>query len=415
MPVTDTDETSTSRRARRLPAVGEFLSVEALGGLILASAVVAALVWANAAPDSYTSFWSYQVSLGGGSASVTESLAHWVTDGLMTIFFFVAGLEIKRELVVGELRNRRTAALPVFAAIGGMVVPAVLYLAVTMGDPGSRGWGIPMATDIAFAVAVVALLSNRVPRALKLFLLTLAIVDDIGAIVVIALFYSRGVSLGWLLAGALGIVGIVALRRFGAVSPVAYVLPGLALWLCFLESGVHATIAGVVLGLLTPAGLVRGRPVIEQLEHLLHPWSSLVVVPLFALASAGVILDVDALRSASGSAATWGVILGLVLGKPLGIFLASALAVRLRVAHLPDGLRFTHVLGAGMVAGIGFTVSLFVADLSFAGTTLSDAKIGILVASLSSAVLGVAYLVASCRQARSVPPGVPTLDPVAAR
>ncbi len=413
MPVTNSDA-SSSRGRRRLPAVGEYLSVEALGGLILASAVVAALLWANAATSSYAKFWSYEVTLGLGQAAISESLAHWVTDGLMTVFFFVAGLEIKRELVVGELRNRRTAALPVVAAVGGMVVPALLYLAVNAGESGSRGWGIPMATDIAFAVAVVALLSRRVPRALKLFLLTLAIVDDIGAIIVIALFYSRGVSVVWLLGGGLVVVGVCVLRRIGVMTPVAYIVPAVVLWFCFLESGVHATIAGVVLGLLTPAREAHGRQVIERLEHFLHPWSSLVIVPLFALASAGVVLDVDSLRSASGSAVTWGVILGLVIGKPLGIFLAAAVATRLRIAVLPDSLRFTHILGAGCVAGIGFTVSLFVADLSFAGSRLSDAKIGILFASLSSALLGMVYLVGLARRERPVSPVVQTLDAVAA-
>ncbi len=400
MPVSELDVASLSQVRRRATAIAEFVSVEVLGGLILAAAVVGALSWANLAPEGYVRFWSREISLGLGPATMTESLAHWITDGLMTVFFFVAGLEIKRELVRGELRDPRTAALPVFAALGGMVVPALLFLLLNAGGQGSGGWGIPMATDIAFAVAVVALLGTRVPRSLKLFLLTLAIVDDIGAIIAIALFYSSRVSPIWLLAAALAAVGIIALRHAGLATPVLYVVPAVALWVCFLESGVHATLAGVVLGLLTPTGEIRGRPVIERLEHCLHPWAGLVVVPLFALASAGVVLDAESLISASGSAIAWGVGLGLVVGKPLGIVLVTMLALRLRLARLPHGVQLLDLLGAGLVAGIGFTVSLFVAELSFRAAILNDAKIGILAASLTSAAVGVMYLVARSRRWR---------------
>ena len=381
-------DVAQSRARRGFSALREFLTVEAWGGLILALAVLGALVWANTWPSSYTSFWAREISVGVSQLAVTESLAHWVTDGLMAIFFFVAGLEIKRELVVGELRNPRSAALPAIAALGGMAVPALIFIALNAGGTGARGWGVPMATDIVFAVAVLALLGRRVPRALKLFLLTLAIVDDVGAIVVIAVFYSKSVSVAWLLGGVLAVLGIAVLRRIGVASPVAYVLPGAVLWLCVLESGVHATIAGVVLGLLTPVNDIRGRPLIERLEHRLHPWSTLVIVPLFALASAGVLLHGESLRHALDSSVTWGIVLGLVVGKPVGILLATIIAVRLRVAELPATLSFGLVLGAGALAGIGFTVSLFVADLSFAGLQLTDAKIGILAASLVSAVAG---------------------------
>jgi NhaA family Na+:H+ antiporter len=408
-----TDAPATRPRRRGPSAIAEFISTEALGGIVLLVAVASAIVWVNAAPGSYSTFWSESVTIGVGDLAVTESLAHWVTEGLMTVFFFVVGLEIKRELVRGELRDPRRAALPAIAAVGGMLVPAALFVIVNAGQPTADGWGIPVATDIAFAIAVLAVLGSRIPRPLKLFLLTLAIVDDIGAIIVIALFYSSGVSSEWLLAAVTVVVGIVVMRAAGFTRPLWFVLPGALLWYCCLESGIHPTIAGVVLGLLAPTGEVGGRPVLEQLEHRLHPWSSLVVVPLFALASAGVVLDVDSLRHAAGSTVTWGVVAGLVLGKPLGIYFASRLAVGLRVGRLPSELRWAHVLGAGALAGIGFTVSLFVADLAFRGPWLRDAKLGILAASVTSAVAGWALLLAISR--RSASPPRPAPEPVEVR
>ncbi len=391
-----------TRPRRRPSAIGEFLSTETLGGIVLLVAVAAAIVWANVAPGAYRSFWSHEVTVGIGDLAVTETLAQWVTEGLMTIFFFVVGLEIKRELVRGELRDPRRAALPAIAAVGGMVVPAALFVVLNVGQTTADGWGIPMATDIAFAVAVLALLGSRIPRPLKVFLLTLAIVDDIGAIIVIALFYSHGVSGVWLLTAALVVVGIVAMRGFGLTHPAWFVVPAVALWYCCLESGIHPTIAGVALGLLAPTGQVGGRPLLEQLEHRLHPWSSLLIVPLFALASAGVVLDVESLRHAAGSSVAWGVVVGLVIGKPLGIFLASVVALQVRVGRLPSGLRRSHLLGAGCLAGIGFTVSLFVADLAFRGVALRDAKLGILVASLSSTAIGAAALITVAKRTRAV-------------
>ena len=263
--------------------------------------------------------------MGWGDFAITEDWLHWVNDGLMTVFFFVVGLEIKRELVRGELRDPRTASLPVLAAIGGMVVPALLYVAINAGGPGSRGWAIPMATDIAFAVVVLTVLGTRVPKPLKLFLLTLAIVDDIGAIVVIALFYSKGIAFGWLL-GALAVIAfIICMQRLRIGNPIVYVVPAVALWVCTLESGVHATIAGVVLGVLTPARPFGGRDVIENLEGRLHPWSSFLVIPLFALANVGLKLDPAAIEHALTSPIAWGIIVGLVVGKPVGIMLATAL------------------------------------------------------------------------------------------
>jgi NhaA family Na+:H+ antiporter len=384
----------------RLPVVGralkpfgsDFVSVEALGGTVLAVATVSALVWANVAGASYDELWASHLTIGLGTFSVSVDLRHWVNDGLMTLFFFVVGLEIKRELVEGELRERRTASLPAIAAVGGMAIPALLYSAVNAGGPGSRGWAIPMATDIAFAVVVLGVLGSRIPNALRLFLLTLAIVDDIGAIFVIALFYSEQIAFAWLL-GACGVVALVVLaQRLGLANPLFYVVPAFALWVCAFESGVHPTIAGVALGLLTPVRPIRGRRVIDKLEFGLHPWSSLLVIPVFAVANAGVNLDADAWDRALTSPITWGIILGLVVGKPAGIVLATMLGVRLRLGRLPDGVSMRQIFGAGCVAGIGFTVSLFVADLSFAGARLGDAKVGIIVASAVSAAIGSTWL-----------------------
>jgi NhaA family Na+:H+ antiporter len=370
-----------------------FVSVEVLGGVVLLAATVAALIWANVAPGSYTDVWSTKLTIGLGDHAITESLEQWVNDGLMTVFFFVVGLEIKRELVRGELRDPRAASLPVIAAIGGMVVPALLYLAVNAGGPGGRGWAIPMATDIAFAVAVLAIVGSRVPGPLKLFLLSLAIVDDVGAIIVIALFYSSSISGWWLLGAAGAVLAIVGLQRLQVRHALAYVVPAVGLWVCVLESGVHATIAGVVLGLLTPARPFAGRDeLIEGLEARIHPWSSFVIVPIFALANAGVQLSGGSLTRAWSSSIALGIVLGLVIGKPVGIMASAALAVRWRLGRLPAGVRLVHILAAGAAAGIGFTVSLFVANLSYSGLRLEEAKVGILGASVISGAIGIVLL-----------------------
>ena len=375
-------------------AVLEFVRTEAGGGVVLLAAAVVAIVWANSPwQAAYHDLWHHELTVGAGGWAVRESLQHWVNDGLMALFFFVVGLEIKRELVQGELRDPRAAALPVVAAMGGMVVPAVLFLLVAGPGEAATGWGIPMATDIAFAVGVLAVLGDRVPRGLKIFVLTLAIVDDIGAIVVIAVFYAAGLDGGWLL-GAAGVLGgVVVFRRLGISSPVAYVPLAVLAWYCTYRSGIHPTIAGVALGLLTPAGSVAGRPVLEQLEHRLHPWSSYVAIPVFALANAGVALDAEAVREAVGSRLTWGVIIGLVVGKLVGIAGAAAIGVRTGVGRPPAGVGLRHFVGAGAVGGIGFTVSLFITVLAFSDEALqAQAKAGILAGSLVAALVGAAVL-----------------------
>jgi NhaA family Na+:H+ antiporter len=410
-----------------------FLEIEASGGILLLAATVVALVWANSPwSHGYEAVWSAQLRLSVGSWHFDETLGLLVNDGLMAVFFFVIGLEIKREWVTGELRDRRAALLPVVAALGGMVVPALIYVAFTSGTAGGHGWGIPMATDIAFALGVVALLGTRVPSPLKVFLLTLAIVDDIGAIVVIAVFYGTHLSWTWL-AVAVGLLAVVAVLGRSRVRwlPV-YVLLGVVTWYATYRSGVHATMAGVALGLLTPAApfqpeavaagvgeRLRAGPVpsavalqrmgrlaresvsvLDRIETTLHPWTSYLIVPAFALANAGVPLG-DGVHG-EGLAVALGVGVGLVVGKTVGVAGAAWLVIRAGLARLPTGVRWTQVLGVAMLAGIGFTVSLFVTSLAFAPGTAgmhlaSHAKVGILGASFVAAVSGSALLAATAR------------------
>jgi NhaA family Na+:H+ antiporter len=388
------NSSATNAVRRLVDPLKDFLHTEAAGGLFLLAATVVALGWANSpVATGYEGVWGRELTIGAGPLAVTEDLKHWVNDGLMAVFFFVVGLEIKREPVVGELRERRRASLPVLAAVGGVVVPAGIFLALNAGGAGARGWGIPMATDIAFAIGVLAVLGSRVPAGAKVFLLTLAIVDDILAITVIAVFYTSQLAVGWLAVAAGAMALVLVLRRLRVRAISAYVPIGVLVWLATLESGVHATIAGVALGLATPARPVGGRPVLEQLQHRLHPLSSYLVIPLFALANAGVPLGSDALGQAAGNPVAWGVALGLLAGKILGVAGTSLVAVRLRLGTLPDDLTMPHVLGLAALAGIGFTVSLFIAELAYPGSELVDlAKVGILAGSLASGLAGAALL-----------------------
>ncbi len=411
--------------------VREFLRVEAAGSLLLLAAAVIALVWANSAwADSYDALWHTHLTLDAGPLHLDETLQHWVNDALMVIFFFVVGLEIKYELVNGDLRDPKTAALPIVAAVGGMVVPAGLYLALNPpGSDGGAGWGIPMATDIAFAVGVLGILGRRIPSAARLFLLTLAIVDDIGAILVIAIFYTADLSLTWL-AIAIGLLAaMVAARLLRVWSTVVYAVLGVGVWFALLESGVHATLAGVAIGLLAPATsllkeevarsharqalrdntldpdeLVKLRfllkesvSVVERLQSSLHPVSSYLVLPVFALANAGV--ELGAISKVFTEPVGLGIILGLVVGKPVGILAASFIAVRLGLGRLPERTSWPMILGLGAVGGIGFTVSIFIGGLSFPGEELltEEAKIAILLASVMAAVVGVVLLLLTTR------------------
>ncbi|HTN78849.1 MAG TPA: Na+/H+ antiporter NhaA [Acidimicrobiales bacterium] len=415
------DETSSRRVV--LSPLRDFFRTEAAGGVVLVVAAVVALVWANSPwKQSYFDLWHTHLSIALGDHVLDLDLQEWVNEALMAIFFLVVGLEIKRELVEGELRDPRTAALPAIAAVGGMLVPALIYLLINVGGGGAKGWGIPMATDIAMSIGIVSLLGSRVAPSLKLFLLALAIVDDIGAIVVIAVFYSDRIDLGSL-SIAVVIVGAVALMRWAGVRFVpVYALLGAGLWLAIHDAGLHATLAGVILGLMAPTRPYRPRELIEEsalldistvetaaetamlaresvsvvewLEHLLHPWSSFVIVPLFALANAGIPLSSTALSHAVTSRVTWGVLVGLVVGKMLGIVGSSLLATRLGVASLPAGATWRGIAGIGAMAGIGFTVSIFVAGLAFDSNPVleNEAKIGILAASIVAGTLGALVL-----------------------
>jgi NhaA family Na+:H+ antiporter len=371
----------------------EFLHDEAAGGVALLAATTAALLWANLGGDGYTAFWERHLELGVAGAALDLDLRHWVNDGLMAIFFFVVGLEIKRELVGGELRDRRAAALPVMGAIGGIALPGLIFIAITAGTPDASGWAIPAATDIAFAIGVLALLGDRISSGVKLFLLTVAIVDDIAAILIIAVFYSDSLSAGWLLAGLAGLTGVVALRWLKVTRIAVYVLAGSFVWVAVHESGVHATIAGVALGLLTPSGRFQGRRVLESLEHRLHPVSAFAIVPLFALANAGVELGGDGLADAAQSRLAWAIAAGLLVGKLLGIGGATFLGLRLGWGQLPPDVRPRQVWGLAALGGIGFTVSLFIAQLAYDDPgTVSSAKIGIFAGSIVSAMLGAGLL-----------------------
>jgi NhaA family Na+:H+ antiporter len=407
---------------RLIEPLERFMHVEAAGGIVLLACTVIALALANSPlADAYLHVWETEVGFHVGRLRVSHSLHHWINDGLMALFFFVVGLEVKRELVLGELRDPRRAALPVVAALGGMLVPAAVYLALQAGAPAQRGWGIPMATDIAFVVGCMAVLGSRIPHGLRIMLLTLAIADDIGAILVIALGYSTGIAAIPLLVGAAGLVLVMILARLGVRSFGIYTLVGLLVWFAFQESGVHATIAGVILGLLTPArpylstgafasflehareGIGDGgaslrvfrqatRETISPLGYLestLHPWVGFVIMPIFALANAGVPLQLASFADPVALA----VAAGLLIGKPVGIVTFSWVAVRTHVARLPDGVEWGAVAGAGVLAGIGFTMALFIAGLALDGAALEAAKVGTLGGSAVAAAIGMALLV----------------------
>jgi NhaA family Na+:H+ antiporter len=418
----------------------EFASRETSGGILLLMCTVVALVWANSPwADYYTALWHTRLTVGVGSFNLSNELHFWVNDALMAVFFFVVGLEIKRELLAGELASPRQAALPILAAVGGVLVPALLYILLNANGSGVRGWGIPMATDIAFAIGVMALLGDRVPLGLKVFLTALAIVDDIAAVLVIAVFYTA--NLAW---GALGIAVsclllALAANRLGVRHPLPYALIGAVLWMTVLQSGIHATIAGVLLAFMIPSRtainqrefLEHGRAVLDhfeqaaekdslnilsdieqqtavealedacekvqpplhRLEYALHPWVTFLIMPLFALANAGVSLSGD-LGNVVTQRVTLGVVLGLVLGKPIGVTLASWLAVRSGLASLPENVSWKQIHGAGWLAGIGFTMSLFMTGLAFTDDAhLREAKLGILIASLCAGIVGSVILV----------------------
>jgi NhaA family Na+:H+ antiporter len=412
-----------------------FMAEETAGGFVMLAAAAVALVWANSpAWHSYVDLWTTQVDISVGDwIHLDHTMQEWINDALMVVFFFLVAIEIKRERVFGELQDTRKAAMPVIAAAGGMAIPALIFILLNAGGPGVDGWGIPVATDIAFAVAIVTLAGKRFPPSGKIFLLTLAVADDLGGILVIALFYNQGVEPAWLAAAGAGLVLIAGLNRSDVRSLVPYLVLGGWVWFAMLESGVHATIAGVAVGLLIPTRAfydpaqfaAAAQPLVERVQatvddqkvtaeeatanaadieelvhlaheslspmdriaHALEPWVAFVIVPLFALANAGV--RVVGGEGSFDTAVIVGVALGLLVGKPIGVMAASWLAVRLGVGRLPTGATWRHMAALGVCAGIGFTVALFVTSISFDDVLLTDsAKVGVLCGSLAAGVLG---------------------------
>ncbi len=377
-------EKSRSSRPIR-SALQRFLATETSGAILLMLGAVLAIAWANSPwSDSYSTLWS--VDLG------PYDIRHWINDPLMTLFFLVVGLEIKREITDGELRDRRAAALPVLGALGGMVLPAILYAVINAGGEGSAGWGIPMATDIAFAVGVLAFFSRRIPDALKVFLLSLAIADDIGAILVIAVFYSEDLRLVWLAGATACLLFAWAMLRSRVDRVSAWSIIGIALWVCIQQAGIHPTIAGVTLGLVMPS-----RPA-ERIGNALHTWTSYLIIPLFALANAGIRIDSGSIGDAFGSPVTLGIVAGLTVGKILGVGGTVWIATRFVSMSLPADSNWRMFWGVSALAGIGFTVSLFISSLAFGENEIAnEATIGIMAGSLVAAGIGIVLLASGRR------------------
>ncbi len=420
--------------------IQRFIRFEAAGGILLMVCAIIALVWANTEwADSYFELWATRLTVGLGRFEISKPLLLWINDGLMAIFFFVVGLEIKREVLVGELSSPKKAGLALAAAVGGMIVPALIYAIINCGGDAAAGWGIPMATDIAFALGVLALLGKRAPLSLKIFLTALAIVDDLGAVLVIAMFYTASVKMNFLLMGGAVLVALLVGNRMGVRRTSFYVVLGILLWIAFLKSGVHATVAGVLLAMTIPSTrvidapsfLTTARNLIEnfardvrpgvakpsvnqtdslhaleesiekidtpshRMEHALHGWVAFFIMPIFALANAGVVLGGGA---SLGSSVTLGIIVGLFVGKQIGVTLFAWLAVKMGIAELPSNVTWRQVYGASLLCGIGFTMSLFIANLAFSNAVLLDgAKIGILAASVLSGVVGWVVLASAGR------------------
>ena len=413
----------------------EFFKSQVAGGLVLLGVTALALLLANSPwSEAYFRLWELRLTVGIPPFALSKPLHYWINDGLMAVFFFVVGLEIKREFLAGELAGARKAALPIAAAIGGMLVPALLFMLIGPEGLQARGWAIPMATDIAFALGVIALLGDRIPRSLAIFLTALAIVDDLGAVLVIALFYTGELNLAALAAATVFLVILATGNRFGIKTPNFYTLIGLLLWIAMLKSGIHATVAGVLLGMTIPVrprhsheqflaeaeklvstyrakGTIPGpflhegklgtllalehachdaMSPLQRMEHEMHHWVILGVMPVFALANAGIAFDLHELATAVSHPVTLGIAIGLLLGKPLGITLFAWLAVRLGLAELPAGTRWPQIFGLGLLGGIGFTMSLFITNLAYedAPELVAAAKVGIFAASLLAGILG---------------------------
>jgi NhaA family Na+:H+ antiporter len=424
---------------RWLAPVRKFMSLPTAGGFVLIFCTVIALIWANSPwQESYFAFWHQSISISIGNFKLEHSLGHWINDGLMVIFFFVVGLELKKEILVGELSSPKKALLPLIAAGGGMIVPALIFMYYNPKPPEFSGWGIPMATDIAFVIGIVSILGKRVPLSLKIFLTALAVADDLGAVLVIAFFYTSEISFISLAIGGVFFLILLWGNYVGIRSTIFYAVIGICgLWLAFLMSGVHATIAGVLAAFTIPAStkitsstfaqhlkqasekllsLGKNSPSIldddelhvaeetsskadeantplQRLEHAMSPWVSFFVMPVFALASAGVTINSDMFTGGFFNGITMGVFLGLLLGKLIGVFVSTWLTVKLNIGSLPQGMTTNHLIGAGLLAGIGFTMSMFVAGLAYSDDLLvTEAKIGIFAGSLTAGTLGYCFL-----------------------
>lgn len=374
--------------------IADFIAKESAGGLTLFAAAALALFAINSPLAAlYSELWRTPVEVRVGALEIAKPLLLWVNDGLMAIFFFLIGLEVKREIIAGELSSLDKAALPIVAAVGGMAVPAAVFVAINWNTAENfRGWAIPAATDIAFALGVLALLGNRVPAALKVLLLAIAIIDDIGAIIIIALFYTAALSTTALALAAAGAAVLLVMNRAGVERPSAYVLVGMFLWVCVLKSGVHATLAGVVTALAVPLSSQSGASPLQKLEHQLHPWVAFMVLPLFAFANAGVSLSgIDV--ADFFAPLPLGIALGLLLGKQIGVFGFIALASATGIAHRPASVSWAQLYGLACLTGIGFTMSLFIGTLAFEDLARIEAvKLGVLAGSLASGLIGVLVL-----------------------
>ena len=418
----------------------QFFRKEAASSILLIAATIIALMWVNSSiGETYHSFWHTKISFTVGDFRISKTLLHWVNEGLMSLFFFTVGLEIKREILVGELASPKKALLPVIAALGGMIFPGLIYAAINIGLPTIHGWGIPVATDIAFALGAVAVLGRRVPVGLRIFLAAFAIADDLGAVVIIAIFYTKELVLSNLVISLFIILGLAIANFFWIRWTFVYAILGLSLWFFILGSGVHATIAGVIVSLFVPA---RGRydtdhflqnvrnitekfeceeqscgysillnqehlyavqalelachdveTPLQRLEHALHPWVAFLILPLFAMGNTGLLFRGIVFSEAISNPVIIGIIVGLVFGKPIGIILFSYISVKSGMASLPNEVRWSHILGGAMLGGIGFTMSLFLSELSFSDPHILDyGRIAILTGSVLSAIIGMSYL-----------------------
>jgi NhaA family Na+:H+ antiporter len=436
--------TTLAERGDLSRAARSFLRTESGSAVLLLAAAVIALIWANLGAG-YEEFWHTEFALTFGGSELSLDLRHWVNDGLMVLFFFTVGMEIARETVLGELRGIRAIAAPTAAAVGGLVVPALLFLLFNAGGPAAGAWGIPISTDTAVVIGVLALVGPRCPDQLRVFLLALAIVDDIGAVAAIVIFYTEDVDVTALLTAAGVFVALLAMRFAKFWRTPIYVLIGVVMWLAVLRSGVHPSVVGVALGLLVNAYAPRRRDVAraqvmgtsflvdpsperalaaqaavteavspnERLQLRIQPWSSYVIVPLFVLANAGVVLSMEAIAIAAASPLTWGIIVGLVVGKPIGVTLGTWFALRTGLGSVPDTLRWGQVIGGAALAGVGFTVALFITELALEDPVLiNNAKIGILAGSILAAVVGwLIFRLAGERGGQCAPTGLPVLPP----